>query len=154
MKLQGQGVSPGVAAGPVLIWRSATLVVPFQALAQEQVEAELARLHHALGATRAELLALADTLRRDASAEVAAIFEAHVEMLDDPELIGEVSDQIRSQLINASTHYRRQWAATQPRCATWATTICANARLIRGCGPAHPAASARRSGCAAARRTG
>ena len=75
--------------------------MPFRALAQEQVEAELARLHHALGTTRAELLALADTLRRDASAEVAAIFEAHVEMLDDPELIGEVSDQIRSQLINA-----------------------------------------------------
>jgi phosphoenolpyruvate-protein phosphotransferase len=101
MKLQGQGVSPGVAVGPALVWHSAALVVPFRALAQEQVEAELDRLHQALETTRAELRALADTLRRDASAEVAAIFEAHVEMLDDPELIGEVREQIRSQLINA-----------------------------------------------------
>lgn len=101
MKLQGQGVSPGVAVGPAMVWRSATLVAPFRALAQEQVEAELDRLHHALDTTRAELRSLADTLRRDASAEVAEIFEAHMEMLDDPELIGEVREQIQSQLINA-----------------------------------------------------
>ena len=64
MKLQGQGVSPGVVVGPALVWQSATLVVPFRALAQEQVEAELDRLHQALETTRADLRALADTLRR------------------------------------------------------------------------------------------
>ena len=101
MKLQGQGVSPGVAAGPALLWRPATLVVPFRPLAAEQAEAEIARLHHALDTTRAELQSLAATLRHDASAEVAAIFEAHIEMLDDPELIGEVSELIGAQLINA-----------------------------------------------------
>src|SRR5690242_15972493 len=101
MKLRGQGVSPGVAAGPVLVWRSAALAVPFRALAHDQVDFELARLHQALETTRAELQSLADTLRHDASAEVAAIFEAHVEILSDPELIGEVSEQIQSQLINA-----------------------------------------------------
>src|SRR6266545_6269384 len=101
MKLHGQGVSPGVAVGPVLVWRSAAMVVPYRTLLQEQVEAELARLHQALDTTRAELQSLATALRRDASAEVAAIFEAHVEMVEDPELIGEISEQIRSQLINA-----------------------------------------------------
>jgi phosphoenolpyruvate-protein phosphotransferase len=101
MKLHGQGVSPGVAVGPVLVWRSATLVVPYRALLHEQVEAELARLDHALATTRSELQSLANALHRDASAEVAAIFEAHVEMVDDPELISEVSTQIGTQLINA-----------------------------------------------------
>ncbi len=101
MKLQGQGVSAGVAVGPVLVWHSSALVVPYRTLVQEQIEAEFARLEQALATTRAELESLASSLRRDASAEVAAIFEAHIEMLDDPEILDETSTQIRSELINA-----------------------------------------------------
>jgi phosphoenolpyruvate-protein phosphotransferase len=101
MKLHGQGVSPGVAVGPALVWHTAMLVVPYRTLLPEEVEAELTRLDHALATTRAELQSLASALHRDVSAEVAGIFEAHVEMLEDPELIDEVSAQIQSQLINA-----------------------------------------------------
>jgi phosphoenolpyruvate-protein phosphotransferase (PTS system enzyme I) len=101
MKLHGQGVSPGTAVGPVLVWRPAALVVPYRSVSRDQIEQEQARLHHALNLTRAELQVLVESLQREVGAEVAAIFEAHIEMLDDPELLGEVSQQIDTQLINA-----------------------------------------------------
>ncbi|GAC1536927.1 MAG: phosphoenolpyruvate--protein phosphotransferase [Herpetosiphon sp.] len=101
MKLHGQGVSSGVAVGPVRVWRSSTLVVPYRTLLTEQLEAELTRLDHALSTSRQELGSLANALRKGASSDVASIFEAHIEMLDDPEIIDECSEQIRSQLINA-----------------------------------------------------
>ena len=101
MKLHGQGVSAGVAVGPVVVWQTALTAVPHRSVSVGEIEAELERLDEALARTRADLASLTESLRRDVSAEVAAIFEAHAEMLDDPELLGEVSDQIRSLEINA-----------------------------------------------------
>jgi phosphoenolpyruvate-protein phosphotransferase len=101
MNLAGQGVSPGVAVGPALLWRTTARIVPQRTILLEQIEAELARLTTAIDVTRSELKSLTAALRQDVSAEVAAIFEAHAEMLDDPELIGEVNEQIRSVQVNA-----------------------------------------------------
>lgn len=101
MKLQGQGVSAGVAVGPVVLWRATLPMVPQRTLLHDQIEGELERLDAALGRTRADLQSLTATLRRDVNAEVAAIFEAHAEMLDDPELHSEISAEIRTLQINA-----------------------------------------------------
>ncbi len=101
MKLQGLGVSTGVAVGPARLWRNTPLRVPQRSLLLEQIESELERLDQALTTTRNELEALTARLRGDVSAEVAAIFEAHAEMLNDPELFDEVQDQIRSLQVNA-----------------------------------------------------
>lgn len=101
MKLKGLGVSAGVAVGPARVWHNTPLRVPQRSLLLEQIEAELERLDQALAVTRDELRSLTERLRTDVSAEVAAIFEAHAEMLNDPALVDEVQAQIRSLQVNA-----------------------------------------------------
>lgn len=101
MKLMGLGVSAGVAVGPARIWRNTPVRVPQRSLLLEQIEAELERLDRALAVTRDELRSLTERLRRDVSVEVATIFEAHAEILNDPALVDEVQEQIRSLQVNA-----------------------------------------------------
>jgi phosphoenolpyruvate-protein phosphotransferase len=85
----------------VLVWRPAALMVPSCSVSKDQIEQEQARLDHALDMTRKELQLLVTSLQREVGSEVAAIFEAHIELLDDPETLGEVGQQIHTRLINA-----------------------------------------------------
>ena len=51
----GQGVSTGVAYGPAYLITPDALRVPRREISPDEVEIELARLHDALAATRADI---------------------------------------------------------------------------------------------------
>ena len=65
-------------------------------ISEEEVEAELQRFRDAAETVAGKLSATGDELRASGSEEEAGIFEFHVEMTEDPELVSEVEERIRN----------------------------------------------------------
>ena len=83
---RGQPASAGIAVGPVLQCRPEP-AKPVEAFTQAAgVEVEQRRFEAALTAAQAELIALRESVKRRLGDSEAAIFGAHLELLEDPEL--------------------------------------------------------------------
>lgn len=95
-ELLGVTASPGLAVGVVFQVRHQDLMVPESA---EDVEAEERKLAEAIETSRRQLEALQYQLHGQADANKAAIFAAHQEVLDDPEL----HDMVRSAILKGKS---------------------------------------------------
>lgn len=89
--LAGVSASPGIALGPVWQFRREALVVAEHAT---DPAAQQERLAHALAGAEAELRNLHEEFWKKAGAAKAAIFKAHLELLDDPEMVSEARQRI------------------------------------------------------------
>jgi phosphoenolpyruvate-protein phosphotransferase len=85
-RVPGIAASPGLAIGPIRQYRHRKIVVEVTA---KDPQAEEKELHRAIAAAQAELEQLYQEVKERAGAAEAAIFRAHAEFLDDPELIDE-----------------------------------------------------------------
>jgi phosphoenolpyruvate-protein phosphotransferase len=82
--LAGISASPGIVTGPIWTFQRERIVVHERA-ADPAVQHH--RLDQALAGAAADLRHVHDEFTRKAGAERAAIFAAHLELLDDPELV-------------------------------------------------------------------
>jgi len=99
-KLQGRGVSSGVAVGgAVVVVREATQIR--YRLAASGVDRERQRLRSARERTRRDLEDISERLARVLGPAQASIFAAQVLMLDDPLLQRRADELIRTDRINA-----------------------------------------------------
>lgn len=94
--LRGVGASRGLALGRARVCQPQALVVEETRIEAGQVEAELARLHAALDATRAELRGLRERLHGALAHEVGEFLDLHAMILDDPELLQGLDDLVRT----------------------------------------------------------
>ncbi|MEK4535220.1 phosphoenolpyruvate--protein phosphotransferase [Peribacillus sp. FSL K6-1552] len=67
----------------------------------EDVEAEISRFKEAIQKSTVELKVIRDKAEQDLGADKAAIFDAHLLVLADPELITPIQDKIQSENVNA-----------------------------------------------------
>ncbi|TSE30680.1 phosphoenolpyruvate--protein phosphotransferase [Tepidimonas charontis] len=107
--LHGQAVSRGVAIGRAVLVASSRLDVAHYFIAPEQAEAELARLRRARDAVITEIEQLRAGLVHDgmeAHAELAALLEVHLMLLQDVQLQDGVKHWVRER------HYNAEWALT------------------------------------------
>ncbi|MDP9411972.1 MAG: phosphoenolpyruvate--protein phosphotransferase [Actinomycetota bacterium] len=95
MKLTGIGASEGVAVGPVFVHAAPVAEPERRRIAEDEVEAELARFGEAVEAVAGKLAGTGERLRAAGSEEEAGIFEAHVELAQDPELASGVEERVR-----------------------------------------------------------
>ncbi len=96
-KLTGIPVSPGVAIGPAFVLGGAGPAVPPRRIRPEDVAAELKRLERAIQASIAEVQAEQERVRARLGEETGAIFQAHVQMLQDPGLLNRVRSLIENE---------------------------------------------------------
>ena len=82
-RLQGRGVSPGIAIGTAVLFNRETSRIRYR-LASSGVERERQRLRAARERTRRDLEEISDRLARTLGAAQASIFAAQILMLDDP----------------------------------------------------------------------
>ena len=97
--LKGIAASNGIA-----IAKAYRLVEPnlsFEKQTVEDTTAEVNRFKAAIEKSKAELAAIRDHAQIDLGADKAAIFEAHLLVLTDPELNGPIEDKIKSENVNA-----------------------------------------------------
>lgn len=103
--INGIGASPGISIGKVLKLVKENLIV--EKRFSDDIDAELSRLESALEMTRSDLRQLIEQTIVNIGEEEANIFEAHINMVNDPEVLGQVKKQISSEKVNA------EWAVKQ-----------------------------------------
>ncbi|WP_413301627.1 phosphoenolpyruvate--protein phosphotransferase [Bacillus sp. 1P10SD] len=99
--LNGIAASNGIA-----IAKAYRLVEPdlsFEKVTVEDSAAEVDRFRQAMAQSKSELEAIRDRAKIDLGADKAAIFEAHLLVLSDPELNTPIEDKIKSENVNAET---------------------------------------------------
>ena len=98
-KLKGIAASDGVAVAKAYL-----LVQPdlsFETVTVEDTSTEEARLDAALQASKDELSVIREKAVETLGEEAAAVFDAHLMVLSDPEMIGQIKETIRAKQINA-----------------------------------------------------
>ncbi|HEM5202041.1 TPA: phosphoenolpyruvate--protein phosphotransferase [Streptococcus suis] len=99
--LKGIAASDGVAVAKAYL-----LVQPdlsFETVTVEDTNAEEARLDAALAASQNELSLIRENAVASLGEEAAAVFDAHLMVLADPEMIGQIKETIRAKKTNAET---------------------------------------------------
>ncbi len=111
MKFTGMAASPGVGVAPICLLEREELAVRDTAVPAQSVEQEVARFHAALEASRADLASIRDRISRELSEAEAEIYNAHLMILGDPDLVGAVEQGIREQRRNAAWVFRGHMAS-------------------------------------------
>ncbi|MGX6442132.1 phosphoenolpyruvate--protein phosphotransferase [Neobacillus sp. K501] len=99
--LQGIAASNGIA-----IAKAYRLVEPNLSFEKKTIEdsaSEVDRFRRAMETSKSELEAIRDRANTELGADKAAIFEAHLLVLSDPELTGPIEDKIQSEKVNAES---------------------------------------------------
>jgi phosphoenolpyruvate-protein phosphotransferase len=94
-RLTGVAASEGVAVGPVFVHAPRDLEPEREKISEGEVEEELGRFRDAVEAVAKRLSATAEEMREGGSEKEAGIFEAHVEMAEDPEFQSEVEERVK-----------------------------------------------------------
>lgn len=93
--LHGIGVSPGIARGAVVFGTDVFDEPERETISADEVERELAIFDTSLAVTKGQIEALQAQITEQAGTEHAAIFDAHILMLEDRVLLDEVRNRIR-----------------------------------------------------------
>ncbi len=117
-QLYGVAASAGIALGPVYQYRQVDLKID-NCLVTD-IPAEIKLFEAALDTAEEQIQAVYQKARQEISQEQAAIFEAHLTMLRDPELL----DATRSAIENES----------QNACMAWKTATEFFAQMLEGMG--------------------
>lgn len=99
IKVGGIAAASGIAIAPVFLMDQPELTII--KCAAENTDAEVARFHEALEQAVAEVQLLKQRTLEQLGEEKAEIFESHLLVLRDPELIGPIEAQIRQDRVNA-----------------------------------------------------
>ncbi len=99
LRYQGVPVSPGIAIGAAYIFRADEDLPPRRAV--EDVEAEILRMSEALALTHRQITALHQRVAASLGASDAAIFEAHLMVVEDGVVLAEVQKLLRAERCNA-----------------------------------------------------
>ncbi len=105
--LQGIAVSPGVIIGEALVMDNEGFRIPRRFVTRDTVEDELERLDAAVEAACAEIAHNREAVSRELGEKYGAIFEAHLQMLQDSRLRSELHEMIRER------HYSPEYAVSR-----------------------------------------
>ncbi len=92
--IKGIAASNGIVIGKAFVVNDSKLELPRYAISPDEKDQELARLHQAMTKTQAQLTGIRDSLAAKAGDEEAAIFDAHLMILEDPMLADTITERI------------------------------------------------------------
>ena len=127
--LKGIAASDGVAVAKAYL-----LVQPdlsFETASVEDTNAEEARLDAALEASQNELSVIREKAVETLGEEAAQVFDAHLMVLSDPEMIGQIKETIRAKKVNAESGLKEVTDMFITLLKIWKIIhICKNVQLI------------------------
>jgi len=100
--ITGIPASPGIVFGKALVLKEEKIVLDFQKISEDQIDAEVARFYAGREAAVEQLNSIHQRALKSLGEEKAAIFEGHLMILEDEELEEEILDYLRSHKVNAS----------------------------------------------------
>jgi phosphoenolpyruvate-protein phosphotransferase (PTS system enzyme I) len=100
IRFEGAGVSPGMACGQIHVVRDDLDDVVRYRIAPSQIPDEIGRFETALIQTRMQILEMQQRIAESIGAKDAAIFDAHLLVVEDRTLIDEVLRKLETDLCN------------------------------------------------------
>jgi phosphotransferase system enzyme I (PtsI) len=100
IQLKGIGASPGLAIAEAFLLKAEDTYVPMESMV-ERPEAEAERFAAAVEQARQDLEQIRQSTKERLGADKAEIFEGHLMMLEDPDLIDVIIANIRDNAVNA-----------------------------------------------------
>jgi phosphotransferase system enzyme I (PtsI) len=100
IRFQGAGVSPGIARGRIHVVHDDLDDVARYRISPSQVTDEIGRFEAALIQTRMQILEMQQRIAESIGAKDAAIFDAHLLVVEDRTLIDEVLRKLETELCN------------------------------------------------------
>ncbi len=110
---RGIAVSPGVAIGPALVLGNKNFRIPQRFVSVDAVETEIARFRTALETVCVEIEQNQQLATEQLGKQYGAIFGAHLQLLRDKKLLGEIEGLVREKCFSpefASSRVLRQYA--------------------------------------------
>ncbi|OEJ14080.1 phosphoenolpyruvate--protein phosphotransferase [Brachyspira hampsonii] len=98
-RITGIGVSPGIAIGKVYLFFKKDIVI--SKCPCKDVDTEKAKLLEARNKTKEQLIKIRETTAKKVSEEKAEIFDAHITLLEDEDLLEEVNNIITDDKVCA-----------------------------------------------------
>jgi len=102
----GIAVSAGVVRATIHVLGKTQISVTRRVIPDEKAPQEIVRLEKALLTTRQQIQEVQSRLSESMHAEHAAIFDAHLLVLEDPVILDEVTRQIETERVNAEHAYQ------------------------------------------------
>lgn len=100
-EIRGIAASPGTAAAvSFLFYEEEEQPVPSYAISADAISGEWNRFMEAVTLAKADVSQLRDRALHEAGSEQAAIFESHLLMLDDPDIIDRIQESLAHDLMN------------------------------------------------------
>ena len=97
-KVKGLSISPGYALGKIYCLKHFQLEnLPTESIAASDIDVEIERFKVALDISRNEITQMLDMPQIKSSAEITNIFQAHLTLIDDPDLRKEITKRIKEQ---------------------------------------------------------
>ena len=106
-KLQGIAVSPGIVIGEALVMDNEGFRIPRRFVSRDAVEEELDRLGKAIETASGEITRNREAVAEELGEKYGAIFEAHLQMLQDSRMRNELEEMIRHR------HYSPEYAVSR-----------------------------------------
>lgn len=101
MKVDGIGASRGISMAKV--YKIEALDLDFERVIDVVAEEEIEKLHKALQKSIEELEFIKKTAEKNLGSETAEVFNAHIQMLKDPEMIKNIKEKITDDSFDVST---------------------------------------------------
>src|SRR5438128_11394753 len=106
IRFKGAGVSPGIACGKIHVVRDELDEVVRFRIAPSQIGDEISRFETALIQTRMQILEMQQRIAESIGAKDAAIFDAHLLVVEDRTLIDEVLRKLETDLCNVESIFQ------------------------------------------------
>ncbi len=100
IKLKGIPASPGIAIGPVFLFRKHEPIILIRTIAAGEVEQEIERLQNAIARSKKELTKVFEFAEQKLGAEQSKIFEAQLLILEDVVLFDVIYKRLKSEKKN------------------------------------------------------
>ena len=108
MKLKGIPASPGIAIGPVFLFRKHEPIILVRSIAADEVDQEIERLQNAVERSKKELTKVFEFAEQKLGTEQSKIFEAQLLILEDIVLFDEVYHRLKQERKNAEYLLRNE----------------------------------------------
>ena len=102
IRLTGIGASEGIALGKALIYVDDKIDLDAMKLSTVTAETELTKLEEGAKKTKIQILAIRERVKNKLGEDKAAIFDAHIELLEDEDLQDSIKEKITSEGYGAA----------------------------------------------------
>ena len=101
MRLTGIGASEGISIGKVLLYFEEKIDMESYRTSTVPVQAENLKLEEGMKKTKLQLLAIRERVKEKLGEDKASIFDAHIELLEDEDLLSEIKERIKTESMTA-----------------------------------------------------